>query len=184
MITYNHGFLVPKDADEYFALLRGETPWEQRSIRIMGRTIPQPRLIAWFGDKPYTYSGLTVNPDTPFTPLLSLLRAKVELATGASFNSVLLNLYRNGNDSIAWHSDDEPELGPNPTIASVSLGATRRFNLKHKTTQETRSLDLAHGSLVLMSGTSQAHWKHSVPKTKALVGERINLTFRNLVGSP
>jgi alkylated DNA repair dioxygenase AlkB len=178
-ITYNPSFLAPMEAWEYFALLRGETSWEQRSVRIMGKVIPQPRLIAWYGDRPYTYSGLTVNP-MPFTPLLSLLKTKVEEATGTTFNSVLLNLYRNGNDSIAWHSDDEPELGPNPTIASVSLGAIRRFNLKHKTTQETRSLDLAHGSLLLMAGSTQAHWKHSVPKTKAIVGERINLTFRNV----
>ena len=151
----------------------------------MGLTIPQPRLIAWHGDPEasYSYSGLTVQP-TPWTTLLTSLKAKVEeVVPGFPFNSVLLNLYRNGKDSIAWHSDDEPELGENPTMASVSLGAVRKFSLKHKVTKEVHDINLASGSLLVMAGRTQTYWMHQVPKTKRPVGERINLTFRCIRGT-
>lgn len=164
-----------------FDALRVASAWEQKSVRIYGRHVPQPRLIAWYGDPgtSYTYSGLRVDPN-PWFPALASLKAEVERATGATFNSVLLNLYRNGSDSVAWHADDEPELGSNPTIASVSLGATRKFQLKHNLTKQVFSVDLTSGSLLVMSGSTQESYKHAVLKTTRPVGERINLTFRRI----
>ena len=164
-----------------FDALRVASAWEQKSVTIYGKSIPQPRLIAWYGDPgtSYTYSGLRVDPN-PWFPALASLKAEVERATGATFNSVLLNLYRNGSDSVAWHADDEPELGSNPTIASVSLGATRKFQLKHNLTKQVFSVDLTSGSLLVMSGSTQESYKHAVLKTTRPVGERINLTFRRI----
>lgn len=144
-----------------------------------GKQINVPRLTAWFGSGCYTYSGIQMQPHC-WTELLLQIKDQVEAITGGSFNSVLLNLYRNGNDSVSWHCDDEPELGENPTIASLSFGATRSFQLKHKFTKQTIKLDLSHGSLLLMQDETQTHWLHCVPKTKKPTAARINLTFRYL----
>lgn len=140
--------------------------------------MPEPRLSAWYGDAAYTYSGKTRQPHA-WMPILDALRQRIEIACQARFNSVLLNLYRNGQDSMGLHSDDEPELGPEPLIASLSLGAERRFVLRHKTlTDQRHTLTLAHGSLLLMAGRTQHAWKHGLPKAKSVAEPRINLTFR------
>jgi len=168
---------LPYSTEEVFARLRAETPWRQDSIVLFGKRHLQPRLTAWYGDASYTYSGLRLDP-LPWTPLLAELRQAVEHACGRSFNSVLLNYYRNERDSMGMHSDDEPELGPEPAIASLSFGATRSFVLRHKRNKRTLKLALDDGSLLLMSGTLQSHWLHGIHKATRALGERINLTFR------
>ena len=165
-------------ADELLRVLTAETPWEQRSVRIQGREVPQPRLVSWHGDAAYSYSGLTLRPN-PWTPLLLRMRESLRALTGADFNSVLLNRYRGGRDSIGMHADDEPELGVRPTIASVSLGAERVFDLRRKDrTGRTVHVPLTHGNLLVMAGDTQRNWLHGIAKTERPVGERINLTFR------
>ncbi|WP_313702931.1 alpha-ketoglutarate-dependent dioxygenase AlkB [Massilia sp.] len=168
---------LPYSTDEVFRRLRDETPWRQDSIVLFGKQHLQPRLTAWYGDASYTYSGLRLEP-LPWTPLLAELSAAVETACACRFNSVLLNYYRNERDSMGMHSDDEPELGPEPAIASLSLGATRSFILRHKRNKCTRKLDLHDGSLLLMSGSLQSNWLHGIHKATRSLGERINLTFR------
>ena len=168
---------LPYSSEEVFARLRAETPWRQDSIVLFGKRHLQPRLTAWYGDASYTYSGLRLDP-LPWTPLLAELRQAVEHACGRPFNSVLLNYYRNERDSMGMHSDDEPELGPEPAIASLSFGATRSFVLRHKRNKRTLKLALNDGSLLLMSGTLQSHWLHGIHKATRALGERINLTFR------
>jgi alkylated DNA repair dioxygenase AlkB len=159
-------------------------PWRSESIVLWGRTYAQPRLIAWFGDEGthYTYSGLTLVP-LPWTPLLTQIKQRVEELTTVRFNSVLLNYYRDGNDSMGMHSDDEPELGLNPVIASLSVGAERTLILKHRTKRETKPLhlQLSSGSLLVMQGETQRHWKHGIAKEKRPCGPRINLNFRRIV---
>ena len=181
-LTLRRDFLAPEAADEAFAALREGTRWAQETLRIAGRETPVPRLTAWHGDPGarYAYSGVLHRPD-PWTPPLAALRDAVQGAAGAPFNSVLLNLYRDGRDSVAWHSDDEPELGEEPVIASLSLGATRVFQLKPRggARQDRVELRLPHGSLLVMSGGCQRHWQHRVPKRpNQELGPRINLTFR------
>ncbi|GAB3574299.1 alpha-ketoglutarate-dependent dioxygenase AlkB family protein [Hymenobacter daeguensis] len=180
-LLYDASFLSATEATALLAQLTAETAWEQRAIRIFGQQMPQPRLTAWYGDAEarYAYSGLRWEP-RPWSPALSALRQRVEAATGARFNSVLLNLYRTGQDSMGWHADDEPELGPAPAIASLSLGATRRFRLRPRAglPHAPLSLDLPTGSLLLMRGPTQQHWQHALPKTARPVGPRLNLTFR------
>ena len=140
-------------------------------------------MTAWYGDagKTYCYSGITVEP-IPWTPLLLSIKTRVEAVANTTFNSVLLNYYRGEQDSVSWHSDDEPELGQNPVIASVSFGATRKFQFKHKTNPDLRAaIDLTPGSLLIMAGATQHFWKHQIPKTTKPVGARINLTFRVII---
>jgi alkylated DNA repair dioxygenase AlkB len=143
----------------------------------MGRRLPIPRLTAWHGQAGYVYSGIRMAP-APWTPPLLELKDIAEALAGQPFNSVLLNLYRHGRDSVSWHADNEPGLGRNPVIASISLGAERRFQLKHRRTGERLSVDLAHGSCLIMAGATQHHWLHQLPKIAQPVGPRINLTFR------
>ena len=175
--VYHPGFLSSDDSDRCLARLLDEVPWESRSITLFGREVPQPRLACWFGDVPYTYSGLTLEP-RPWSSALSDLRTRVEGVTGRAFNSVLVNLYRDGNDSMGWHADDEPELGREPCIASLSLGCPRRFRMRHRETKETIDIELESGSLLVMSGLSQQCWVHEVPKSRRVTAPRINLTFR------
>jgi alkylated DNA repair dioxygenase AlkB len=163
--------------DEVLARLIAETAWRSEIITVWGRQHPQPRLTAWHGEAAYAYSGITLEP-LPFTPLLQALRAAVEAASGRRFNSVLLNYYRDGRDSMGMHSDNEPELGPEPAIASLSFGATRTFVLQHKASKERIRIDLTDGSLLLMGGTLQHNWNHGIPKISRAVGPRVNLTFR------
>lgn len=170
----------PARADELFARLRDDVHWQQEDVVIFGERRRVPRLVAWHGDPgtAYTYSGTRHEP-APWLAELATLRAVAQDLTGHPYNSVLLNLYRDGRDGMGWHADDEPELGPQPAIASLSLGATRRFRLRHRRHRDTGvTLDLAHGSLLLMAGATQRHYVHAVPKTARPVGERINLTFR------
>jgi alkylated DNA repair dioxygenase AlkB len=168
---------MPIGNAEILARLLDETPWRADTVVVYGKRYLQPRLTAWYGEASYTYSGLTLQP-LPLTPLLAQLRAAVERVTGQRYNSVLLNYYRDGADSMGMHSDDEPELGPQPVIASLSYGATRTFLLRHRRNNRTVKLDLTDGSLLLMAGTLQAHWRHGINKTAKLVGPRLNLTFR------
>lgn len=172
-------FLAPAEAADLAARLHDEIPWEQHQVRIMGRLLDCPRLSCWIGDPgtAYVYSRVRFEP-RPWTPTLAALRERVSAAAGVHFNSVLANRYRDGRDAMGWHADDEPELGPEPVIASLSLGATRRFALKHRASGERRNLDLTPGSLLLMAGATQRHWVHALPRTARPVGERINLTFR------
>lgn len=165
---------------EILARLLDETPWRADTVVVYGKRYLQPRLTAWYGEASYTYSGLTLQA-LPLTPLLEQLRATVEHVTGRHYNSVLLNYYRDGADSMGMHSDDEPELGPQPVIASLSYGATRTFILRHRRHRRTVRLDLTDGSLLLMAGALQAHWLHGINKTAKVVGPRLNLTFRYVV---
>lgn len=172
----------PAAADDLLAALRSLIDWQQEEILIFGERKRVPRLVAWHGDPgtAYTYSG-TAHEPLPWMPELLRVRQRVEELTGYRYNSVLLNLYRDGRDGMGWHADDEPELGREPAIASVSLGATRRFKLRDRRSRVAATpLDLAHGDLLLMAGATQHHYVHAVPKTARPVGERVNLTFRRV----
>jgi len=161
------------------AELIAATPWRSEIVTVYGKQHQQPRLTAAYGDAPYTYSGLTIHP-LPWTPLLLAIKAAVEAACAYTFNSVLLNYYRDGRDSMGMHSDDERELGRNPVVASVSFGATRTFILRHKATRRTLKLDLPDGALLLMAGALQHHWQHGINKSTRAMGPRVNLTFRSI----
>jgi alkylated DNA repair dioxygenase AlkB len=174
-------FAAP-EAWDLFRELREGIDWRQEEVLVFGRRHAVPRLVAWHGDPGarYTYSG-TLHEPLPWTPALERIRHRVQAVADCEFNAVLLNLYRDGRDGMGWHADDEPELGPEPVIASVSLGAVRRFCLRHRRRRGLRAdLALPHGSLLLMSGATQRNWVHAVPKTAVPVGERINLTFRRI----
>jgi alkylated DNA repair dioxygenase AlkB len=173
-------FFSAAESDAFLQEILAHIAWSQETIRLWGKTIALPRLTAWYGDpgKSYTYSGITLHPD-PWTSTLLAIKRRIDEVAAVRFNSVLLNLYRDGRDSVSWHSDDEPELGQHPIIGSVSFGATRRFQFKHKQ-RRTRctSVELSHGSVLLMQGATQHHWLHRIPKTPRACGPRINLTFR------
>jgi alkylated DNA repair dioxygenase AlkB len=166
-------------SDACFVELDESAAWKQEKIKLYGRLIDLPRLTAWYGDegRSYTYSGITVSPQ-PWTPVLLKIKKEVEAVSGVEFNSVLLNRYRDERDSVAWHSDDEPELGSNPVIGSVTFGEARQFQFKHKTRGLRHNVVLPHGSYLLMRGATQHHWLHQIPKQSARRGPRINLTFR------
>jgi alkylated DNA repair dioxygenase AlkB len=168
-------------------LLQGlieNTPWRLDHVTVWGKTYPQPRLVAWYGDDAlsYSYSGVDLTA-LPWTPALANIKDKVESLCQSSFNSVLLNYYRDHRDSMGFHSDDEPELGSCPVIASVSFGDVRQFVLKHKTRKDIKNvkLQLPSGSLLLMKGATQANWKHGIPKESKPCGPRVNLTFRRIL---
>ena len=170
--------IAPADADPLFAALLHAVAWRAETALVMGRRIALPRLTAWYGDAAYTYSGIH-NVPSPWIAELLELKAVAERCAGASLNSVLCNLYRDGRDSVSWHADDEPAMGERPVIASISLGAVRRFQLRHRLRRAlTVALDLPHGSCLVMAGATQRHWLHQLPKTARPVGPRINLTFR------
>ena len=179
-VYYIPDFLVTHEADHYFKILKNEIEWRQENITIFAKTYPQPRLTALYGidDKSYTYSNITMHPK-PFMNELLEIKSKVETELKHLFTTCLLNLYRDGNDSNGWHADDEKELGYEPVIASISLGEERVFQFKHKKEKQLKkSIILKHGSLLVMQGKTQEFWKHQIPKTKKLVGPRINLTYR------
>lgn len=184
-LRYYPQFLDSLEADQLLQLLTKQVAWQQSHIRIAGREIAIPRLNAWYGDVAanYGYSGVQL-PTNPWFDELSDLRDRVSTEANWPFNSALVNLYRNGRDSVAWHSDDEPELGPSPVIASLSLGATRRFQLKQKRGGERYALELHHGSLLLMMGATQHHWQHQIPKELAVTEPRVNITFRKVAVDP
>jgi alkylated DNA repair dioxygenase AlkB len=179
LVTYDPYFLAPETADRAFHSILSGTAWAQEFLKMYGRRIPFPRLTAWYGDPgaAYTYSGIRNEPHS-WTPELRELRDRIAKRIGVRFNSVLLNQYRNGQDGLSWHADDEPELGDEPIIASVSLGAVREFQLKHQGDGEVLSIPLEHGSLLVMSGKTQRYWRHRVPKERDIQSARINLTFR------
>lgn len=181
-VEVHPALFVKEEADDLFDQLRSEIPWTQEKIRLYGKTHDLPRLTAWHGDphRSYLYSGIRVDA-RPWTPSLLTIKKKIENLSGVTFNSVLLNLYRSGTDGVAWHSDDEPELGVNPIIGSLSLGQARIFQLRHRQApRQTHNILLAHGDYLLMKGPMQHHWQHQIPKSKKNLGERINLTFRQV----
>jgi alkylated DNA repair dioxygenase AlkB len=177
-------FLEPTQTAPLFQQIMDETPWEMPEMVMFGKKYSQAGLSTWFTNTnvSYVYSGITRTPHA-MTPVLQAVMDHCTVASGAEYNSVLVNLYRDGNDSVSWHSDNEEINGSEPTIASVSLGATRRFDLRHKESGETVRVDLEDGSLLVMSGLSQHCWVHQIAKTKSKVGPRINLTFRRVVTS-
>jgi alkylated DNA repair dioxygenase AlkB len=175
--------LAAAEADAVFEALHARIDWQDEDIVIFGRRRRVPRRVAWHGDPgaAYSYSG-TAHEPRPWTQELLALRELVRSLTGHDYNSVLLNLYRDGRDSMGWHADDEPELGSEPAIASVSLGATRRFRLRHRRVRDaTATLDLGHGDVLLMAGGTQHAYVHAVPKTARPTGARINLTWRRVL---
>ena len=183
-VTYFPHLALAQSGGETLRALLAEVPWRAEEVVMWGRRMPQPRLTAWYGDPGahYAYSGLELDP-LPWTLLLADIKSRVEAAAGAPFNSVLLNYYRDEHDSIGFHSDDEPELGSEPVIASLSLGAERTFILKHKRAKQLRPVHilLASGSLLLMRGETQHCWRHGIPKESGPCGPRVNLTFRRIV---
>lgn len=182
-VCYFADFLSDGDATVALKDITSSVPWRQEHLTIYGTTHAVPRLSAWYGDPgtAYSYSGIRHEP-LPWTSPLATMRDRVQATSGAPFNAVLVNLYRDGSDSNGWHADDEPELGSAPTIASVSLGATRRFRLRRTAERSvTHSVDLQHGSLLVMGPPTQAVWQHTLTKTAREVGPRVNLTFRLVV---
>lgn len=176
-------FMPADKAKFYYEALLSNINWRQEEIRMYGKTYPVPRKTAWYGypNFNYRYSGILCNPEPWTKDLMDIKRVIEFFLPTESFNSVLLNLYRDGNDKVSWHADDEPELGINPTIASVSLGAIRRFDLKHKDDPNQKlQLELLSGSLVIMTGALQHHWLHQIPVQKKIHEPRINLTFRTI----
>lgn len=182
-LYWQQQFYPPPQADELFTQLNATCAWQTEDILIFGKWHKVPRLMCWYGDEGafYRYSGVKHQP-LPWTPVLLNIKEKVQQQCQCEFNSVLLNLYRDGQDSMGYHADDEKELGKNPVIASLSFGAERLFKLQHKRHKITLDILLGHGDLLLMAGTLQQHWRHALPKTKQPKTPRINLTFRQVAG--
>jgi len=184
-LVHDAAFASGGAADELLSRLLAELAWEERSIELFGRRILQPRLVAWAGEIAYRYSGQTLEP-RPFTPAARELRERVCQLTGQAFNHVLFNRYRDGNDSMGMHSDDEPELGEAPTVASVSFGMRRRFVIvsKRRGDHFRRELELGHGALLVMGGRFQHAYRHGVPKQPRILEQRVSATFRRLLREP
>lgn len=183
VIEYYPKFLGQEEADKLLQDLESQTNWCHDDITVFGKSYKQPRLTALYGstDKPYSYSNIVMHPE-PFTPLLLDIKEQIEKRADHKFNIVLLNLYRDGNDSNGWHADNEKELGEEPVIASLSLGEERPFHFKHRALKSQRhKLVLQHGSLLIMKGEMQHYWLHQIAKTKKQIGMRLNLTFRTLL---
>lgn len=181
-ILYFKNFLTETEAALYFTRLMDTIAWQQHNIKIFGKSLPQPRLTALYAetDLAYTYSGLTLQP-LILTEELKAIQDKLKEVTPTRFTHCLANLYRDGKDSMGMHADDEKELGKDPVIASVSLGETRKFRLKHKYDNKLKfNIDLEPGSLLIMQGPTQHYWKHELPKTSVPIGPRINLTYRKI----
>jgi len=173
------GFFNKEESDRYYEVLLRDTPWQEADLKIYDKTHIIPRMIAWYEDK----SNPGASPTRPaWTPDLLEIRDRVEFETGVTFNSVLLNLYRNGKDGVGWHSDRTENFGKDAIIASVSFGETRPFRMRHKTRKDIPMVEipLTHGTLLLMAGTTQTHWEHYIPKTAKDILPRINLTFRQV----
>jgi alkylated DNA repair dioxygenase AlkB len=178
-IEYYPDFFSSVKANDLLLKLQNEIPWQQDNITVYGKSHAQPRLTALFGNegKPYGYSNIVMQPHH-WSPLIIFIKEEVEKVCNETFTTVLLNLYRDGQDSNGWHADNEKELGRNPIIASVSFGAERVFQLKHNKLELKQNIVLQHGSLLIMKGATQHFWKHQIPKTKKKIEARINLTFR------
>lgn len=183
-VTFHPNFFSVNEADGFFQVLQDRLAWQQEPIWMFGKQVLQPRLTALYGDPkvPYGYSGIAMEA-SPFTEELELIKNRLQAFTQQEFTHVLCNYYRDGQDSMGWHRDNEPVLGKNPTIASLTFGATRSFQLRPYGKKEPKlNLELSHGSLLLMGGESQHFWEHQLPKTKKVLAPRINLTFRKLIG--
>ena len=181
-ITYYRNFYNHAESIELLNIFAHpkHTNWRQDFIKIYGKEVPIPRLQAWYGDRAYTYSGIQMHPNA-WTPELLAVKEDIEKTTKTKYNAVLLNLYVNGESSVGWHSDDEPELGNQPVIASLSLGAERKFSFRSKLDHsQVNHIDLNNGSVILMAGMTQALYQHQLPKTTRKLGVRVNLTFRYL----
>jgi alkylated DNA repair dioxygenase AlkB len=174
-LMLHEGFIPKAEADRYYNRLLSATPWREYQMPMYDKVVTAPRMIAWYG-----HAEEAGQSALPWTPELLELKESVEQETGLQFNAVLLNLYRNGNDSVAWHSDKEHLIGQNPNIASVTFGQTRPFRLRHKFDKSVSQVEipLHHGSLLLMHGTTNTHWEHHIPKSAKKMLSRINLTFR------
>ncbi|WP_299126037.1 alpha-ketoglutarate-dependent dioxygenase AlkB [uncultured Winogradskyella sp.] len=182
-LIYIPDFFSKEEANSYFKIIETKTNWQHDDITVFGKTYKQPRLTALFGEsnQPYSYSNIVMYPK-PFTQTLQTIKNKVEDLSNYNFNTLLINLYRDGNDSNGWHADNEKELGENPEIASVSFGEARPFHFKHRFLKDQRhKLTLEHGSLLIMKGEMQHFWIHQIAKTKKQIKPRINLTFRSLL---
>jgi alkylated DNA repair dioxygenase AlkB len=180
LLEYRTGFFNEAESQMLLNTFINTILWVQEDIKMYGKLVKTPRLTSWYGDsnKEYTYSGIGHHP-IPWTKELLMIKERIEPVAGVIFNSVLLNYYRDGNDSVAWHSDDEEELGINPIIASVSFGQARRFDIRHKQDRENKySIYLENGSLLIMKGDLQHHWVHQIPKSTKPLNVRVNLTFR------
>ena len=185
-ITIYHDVDLGTDYRSLMHLILDNTPWRAETIDLWGQSVLQPRLIAWYGDPgtTYSYSGIQLKPE-PWTNTLLDIKRRIATLCGGQFNSVLLNYYRDHKDSMGFHSDDEPELGIRPMIASLSLGEERRFQLKHRHVRELRvvTIPLREGSLLVMRGDTQQNWRHGIPKERLHCGPRVNLTFRSVATS-
>ena len=181
VVSYHGPMMFTGAAANYYEALSSGVPWKNDEVVIFGKRIVTAREVAWVGDLPYSYSG-TIKQALPWTKELRALKAMVEERCETTFNSCLLNLYHDGNEGMGWHSDDEKSIERHSCIASVSLGAERKFSFKHKRSGETVSVLLETGSLLAMRGETQTHWLHSLPKSKRVKVPRINLTFRRMVG--
>ena len=184
-ITYFDRFFPVENSDRLLDSLINQIQWKQNTIRFYGKESPVPRLEAWYGDPgmSYSYSGIRMDP-LPWTEDLVEITKIIEPVSMTTFNSVLINFYRDGKDRVAWHSDDEKELGKKPIIGSVSFGAERKFKLRHKKYRENglrSEIMLKHGSFLLMSGSTQSHWAHEIPRTAKPLGPRVNLTYRKII---
>jgi len=181
-VYYYADFFTPKESQDFLRILTEEIPWKHDEVVIFGKVIQTRRKVAWYADheRPYTYSGRT-KIGLPWTPSLISIKSAIEEKAQITFNGGLMNYYHDGNEGASWHSDNEKTIKPNSCIASVSFGAARKFEFKHKETQEKVSLELAHGSLLLMQGTTQTHWIHQLPKSKKIKDPRLNLTFRQMI---
>ena len=175
-------FIPPQQADIFAARLMNELAWQEEDIIIAGQRIKVTRLVCWYGDPgaSYRYSGIDHQP-LPWNDILQTLKQDVENYCDQHFNSVLGNLYRNGHDSMVWHTNREKELGPEPFIASLSFGAERLFKIRHNKTKEILDIALPHGSLLVMAGRLQHHWRHAIPKSRVAKAARVNLTFRTIL---
>jgi alkylated DNA repair dioxygenase AlkB len=181
-VNYYGPVLNVAQANHYLNTLLGTIAWKNDEAVIFGKHIITKRKVAWYADTAYSYTYSNITKQAlPWTPELLELKALVEQHTGTIFNSCLLNLYHDGNEGMAWHSDDERSLGKDTAIASLSFGAERKFALKHRQTKQGTSLMLAHGSLLVMKGTTQTHWLHALPKTTKVTMPRVNLTFRTMI---
>lgn len=182
-VKYIYDFIPFDQSIIYLKELLSNVSWQQNKIKMFGKVYDEPRLTAWYGDKDvrYKYSGIQLDP-LPWNNILKNLRDLVSKESGTNFNSALLNYYRDGQDSMGYHQDNEPELGENPTIASITFGAERTFQMKHIKDKSIKRKDiiLKSGSLLIMAGTTQHYWKHQIPKTKKVIGPRLNITFREV----
>lgn len=181
-VFYYEDFFTAQQSHEFLRILTDEIPWKHDEVVIFGKVIQTLRKVAWYADdeRPYTYSGRT-KIGLPWTPSLLSIKSAIEEKAKITFNGGLMNYYHDGNEGASWHADNEKTIIPNSCIASVSFGAARKFEFKHKQTEEKVSVTLAPGSLLLMQGTTQTHWIHQLPKSKKIMEPRLNLTFRQMI---